>query len=87
MEELKLIEIVRNTKGQTREAFDAILKYRRGLIDERRMIIAVTENKHRVFRTIPKFFGGCDDNIRVAKVLQQLIYSRSNRELNMLAQF
>lgn len=84
MAEAKLIEMIRSTKGRARTALMAILEYRRGNIDERRMIIAVTENKHALFSTIPKFFGNCDDNIGVAKVLQQLIYSRSNTTLNML---
>ena len=87
MEELKLIEIIGNTKGRTRQAFESILGYRRGTVDERRMIIDVTENKHGVFTTIPRFFGNCDDNIGVAKVLNQLIYSRSNSTLNMMRSY
>ena len=85
MEELKLLEIIRNTSGRTRDTFKAILDYRRGNISERRMIITVTENKHRVFTTIPRFFGCCDDNIGTAKVLNQLIYSHTNITLNMMA--
>lgn len=87
MEELKLIEIVSKTKGKTKTAFKAILDYRRGLISERQMIIAVTENKHRVFSTIPKYFGNCDDNIRIAKVINQLIYNKSNSTLNMMCSY
>lgn len=84
MEELKLLEMLRSTKGRARVAISAILEYRRGNISERRMIIAVTENKHALFSVIPGFFGNCDDNVGVAKVLQQLIYGCSNPTLNML---
>lgn len=81
-EDVKLLEMIRATTGKTRDALSAILNYRRGKIDERRMIITVTENKHRLFSVIPKFFGGCSDNIGTADVLSRLIY---NRGLNTVA--
>lgn len=84
MVEFKLLEMIRLTKGRAKVALSAILDYRRGRIDERRMIITVTEYKHALFSVIPKFFGGCSDNIGTANVLSQLIYNRGLNTVELM---